>query len=135
MGREGEVCAFAPASVANVGCGFDIFGFALESPGDQVTARHHDGKGVRLATIRGDQGRLPRAAGENTAGVAVAAKSDSLPAKVTFLLTYSRDYFDISDHTKTKYSIGPFIHGSNPAVEFISIQMVRSNALAKSSSS
>ena len=33
------VTAFAPATVSNVGCGFDVLGFALEAPGDEVTAR------------------------------------------------------------------------------------------------
>ena len=33
------VTAFAPATVSNVACGFDVLGFALEHPGDEVTAR------------------------------------------------------------------------------------------------
>ena len=31
-----EIRVFAPASVANIGVGYDILGFALESPGDEV---------------------------------------------------------------------------------------------------
>ena len=31
--------AFAPATVSNVACGFDVLGFALNAPGDEVTAR------------------------------------------------------------------------------------------------
>ncbi|MCR9066255.1 MAG: homoserine kinase, partial [Cytophagales bacterium] len=27
---------FAPATVANVSCGFDIFGLAVDNPGDEV---------------------------------------------------------------------------------------------------
>ena len=27
---------FAPATVANVACGFDIFGFAIDVPGDEL---------------------------------------------------------------------------------------------------
>ena len=30
---------FAPATVANVACGFDILGFALDKPGDEIIAR------------------------------------------------------------------------------------------------
>ena len=33
------IAVFAPGSVSNVGCGFDVLGFALDSPGDEVTAR------------------------------------------------------------------------------------------------
>jgi homoserine kinase len=27
--------AFAPATVSNVACGFDVLGFALDAPGDR----------------------------------------------------------------------------------------------------
>jgi homoserine kinase len=67
------VRAFAPATVANVSCGFDIFGFAVESPGDEVKVTLRDGGGVRLTSIEGDGGRLPMDAEKNTAGVAIKA--------------------------------------------------------------
>ena len=54
------VTAFAPATVSNVACGFDVLGFALHSPGDEVTARLAPGGGVRIDEIVGDHGRLPR---------------------------------------------------------------------------
>jgi homoserine kinase len=66
------VTAFAPATVSNVACGFDVLGFALSAPGDEVTARFADG-GVRIEDITGDQGRLPRDAAKNTASVAAQA--------------------------------------------------------------
>ena len=67
-----SVTAFAPATVSNVACGFDVLGFALETPGDEVTARRAAG-GVRIADITGDAGRLPREASRNSAGVAAQA--------------------------------------------------------------
>jgi len=67
-----SVTAFAPATVSNVACGFDVLGFALETPGDEVTARRAAG-GVRIADITGDAGRLPREASRNSAGVAAHA--------------------------------------------------------------
>jgi homoserine kinase len=66
------VTAFAPATVSNVACGFDVLGFALESPGDEVTARLVP-SGVLIDDIIGDRGRLPRDATRNTAGVAAQA--------------------------------------------------------------
>jgi homoserine kinase len=66
------VTAFAPATVSNVACGFDVLGFALEAPGDEVTAAPA-ASGVRIEEITGDGGRLPRDAGRNTAGVAAQA--------------------------------------------------------------
>jgi homoserine kinase len=67
-----SVTAFAPATVSNVGCGFDVLGFALDAPGDEVTARF-DGDGVRIERIEGDGGRLPLDAAKNTAGIAAGA--------------------------------------------------------------
>lgn len=65
------VHAFAPATVSNVACGFDIFGFPLDSPGDEVIATLSSALGVQIKKITGDGGRLPREADKNTAGVAV----------------------------------------------------------------
>ena len=67
-----SVTAFAPATVSNVACGFDVLGFALHAPGDEVTARLV-ASGVSIEDISGDQGRLPRDATKNTAGVAAQA--------------------------------------------------------------
>jgi homoserine kinase len=74
---ERVVTAFAPATVSNVACGFDVLGFALEAPGDEVTAWFAS-DGVTIAGITGDGGRLPREASKNTAGVAAAALLRSL---------------------------------------------------------
>lgn len=63
--------AFAPATVANVSCGFDVFGFAVEQPGDEVTLTLTKTPGVMMTKIEGDGGRLPLEAAKNTAGVAV----------------------------------------------------------------
>src|SRR5215213_9394862 len=65
-----SVTAFGPATVSNVACGFDVLGFPLESPGDEVTATLAE-SGVRIDSILNDGGRLPREAARNTAGVAV----------------------------------------------------------------
>jgi homoserine kinase len=62
--------AFAPASVGNIGLGFDIMGLAIEQPGDEVIARLSNSPGVRISNITGAQGKLPLEAHLNTAGVA-----------------------------------------------------------------
>lgn len=61
---------FAPASVANVACGFDILGFALERPGDEIIARFADDPGLRITQITGAGGKLPYDIQKNTAGYA-----------------------------------------------------------------
>ncbi|MBT1709350.1 homoserine kinase [Fulvivirgaceae bacterium PWU5] len=66
-----SVRASAPATVANVSCGFDIFGFAVASPADEVVVTLTDKPGVVIREIVGDDGRLPLDASRNTSGVAV----------------------------------------------------------------
>jgi homoserine kinase len=66
-----SVKAFAPATVANVSCGFDIFGFAVEAPADEVEVTLTNKPGVIITRIEGDDGRLPLEAEKNTSGVAV----------------------------------------------------------------
>lgn len=68
-----SIRVFAPATIANVGPGFDVFGLALHEPGDEVIASISDKPGVRIRAITGDDGKLPLDAAKNTAGVAVAA--------------------------------------------------------------
>jgi homoserine kinase len=76
------VKAFAPATVANVSCGFDIFGFAVEQPGDEVTLTLAKEPGVRVIKIEGDAGRLPLDAQKNTASVAVISYLNALERNV-----------------------------------------------------
>src|SRR3989344_4175858 len=64
-----EIKVFAPATVANVGPGFDVFGFALGQPGDIITARKID-SGVRLTKISNP--RLPKEANKNCVSIAAA---------------------------------------------------------------
>lgn len=54
-----EVRVFAPATSANVACGYDILGFAVNEPGDEVTARLIDEPKVKLKKVSGDDGVLP----------------------------------------------------------------------------
>ncbi|MGE5350491.1 MAG: homoserine kinase [Acidobacteriota bacterium] len=71
-----EVRVFAPASVSNVACGFDVMGFAIDYPGDEVVLRLTDKPGVRIVKITGDGGKLPLNPEENTAGAPVIAMRD-----------------------------------------------------------
>jgi homoserine kinase len=68
-----EITAFAPATVANLGPGLDVLGLALAAPGDRVTARRVEGRGVTMAVVTGDGGALPLDPAKNTAGIAATA--------------------------------------------------------------
>ena len=65
--------AFAPASVGNIGVGFDILGHTIEGPGDRATVRRIDAHEVRIAEIRNNTVELPLDAAYNTAGAALIA--------------------------------------------------------------
>lgn len=65
------VKVFAPATVANVVCGFDVLGFAVNAPGDEVIMRVTDKPGVIISKITGDEGRLPLNPAKNTVSASV----------------------------------------------------------------
>jgi homoserine kinase len=73
-----RVRVFAPASVSNLGPGFDVLGLALPAPGDVVEAEWSDAPGVRIAAVTGDGGLLSTDPGVNVAGVAAASVVSAL---------------------------------------------------------
>lgn len=72
------VKAFSPASVGNVGVGFDILGHVIAGVGDTVSVRCIDEPVVRIAAIRGTTVDLPLDAPSNTAGAALIALREEL---------------------------------------------------------
>ncbi len=64
----GEIRVFCPATVANVSCGFDVLGLALEAVGDEMVVRESMVKGVKITKITGQE--LPLETEKNVAGVA-----------------------------------------------------------------
>ena len=104
---ERIVTAFAPATVSNVACGFDVLGFALEAPGDEVTARFappgtnaaspvspvnnvNNVNNVSIDAITGDNARLPLDALRNTAGVAAQALLTALGERRSVVLSIAK---------------------------------------------
>lgn len=73
-----ESSAFAPASVGNIGVGFDILGHTINGPGDRATVRRIETRGVRIAAIRNANVDLPFDAERNTAGASLIAMRDTL---------------------------------------------------------
>ena len=66
-----SIKVFAPATVANVVCGFDVLGFAVNAPGDEVVMRKVEKPGISITKITGDDGRLPLDAAKNTVSASV----------------------------------------------------------------
>ena len=73
-----RVEAYAPASVANLGVGFDILGLALCGLGDRAIVEWHEAPELVIGDIRGDGGRLPRDPAQNVATVAARALLEHL---------------------------------------------------------
>jgi len=78
MTTSSKISVFASATVANVACGFDSLGFAINEPGDIVTVSPGTTDQSRIISITGDEGRLPVSMQKNTAGVAIFAMMQEL---------------------------------------------------------
>ncbi|WP_353139754.1 homoserine kinase [Pseudopedobacter sp.] len=70
MSRK-SIKVFSPATVANVVCGFDILGFAVNEPGDELYMELCDEPGVVITSIEGDEGKLPLDPDKNTVSACV----------------------------------------------------------------
>lgn len=66
--KENEIKVFCPATVANISCGFDVLGVALDAVGDEMTIRKVAKKGIKITKITGQD--LPMETLNNVAGVA-----------------------------------------------------------------
>ena len=71
---------FAPATVANVSCGFDSLGFAVDTIGDEMTFTKTSEKGVKITNITGAD--LPYDLDKNAASAVI--KKILLDAKADF---------------------------------------------------
>ncbi len=90
-----ELKVFAPATVANLSCGFDVLGCCLDTVGDEMIIRKNQLNEVRITRITGQD--LPKDIEKNVAGVAVTALLENLE---------SSQGFDIEIHKKIKPGSG-----------------------------
>ncbi|MCL4146981.1 UNVERIFIED_CONTAM: hypothetical protein GTU68_060383 [Idotea baltica] len=75
---------FAPATVANVSCGFDIFGLAVDNPGDEVILSKRTDDKIVIQSITGDEGKLTKDPEKNTVTVPILRYLDKLQNKQGF---------------------------------------------------
>ncbi|MEM9362372.1 MAG: homoserine kinase [Bacteroidota bacterium] len=90
-----EIKVFCPATIANLSCGFDVLGVALDTVGDEMIVRKTTEVGIGIAKITGQD--LPLQTEKNVAGVAGLA------------LLEKSDYtggFEIEIHKKIKPGSG-----------------------------
>ena len=72
-----SIKAFAPATVANVGCGYDVLGFALEEYGDELTLTERKDDQLVIGIIQGVSG-IPLDPAKNVASVTIRAILEEL---------------------------------------------------------
>lgn len=73
--------AFAPATVANLGVGFDILGLAIHGMGDTAVVEFQDSPEIVITDIQGDNGKLPRTEDQNVASVSARALLNEMGEK------------------------------------------------------
>lgn len=84
-----KVKIIAPATVANLVCGFDILGMALEAPGDSMELELIDEPVIRIRHTDGYG--LPEEPERNVAGAALQALMDEYPEKIGFNLVVNKN--------------------------------------------
>ncbi|MFA7565379.1 MAG: homoserine kinase [Candidatus Neomarinimicrobiota bacterium] len=118
-----SVTVFAPATVANVACGFDIFGFAVNEPGDVAKVTLRENPGVEITRITGDNGKLPRTAEKNTAGFTALRYLETIQ---------SQQGVSIELHKKMPLSSGLGSSAASAVAVLFAINTLFDNRLTKS---
>ena len=83
MSIPARIRVYAPATLSNLGPGFDVLGLAVEQPGDYVEAEWSDTRGVEIVEVRGDTGRLTTDPIRNVVGIAATAALQAFDARKT----------------------------------------------------
>lgn len=86
-----SITVTAPASVSNIGCGFDVMGFAINLVSDELTlsiAKGHND--IKFRNIVGDSGRLSRDIKKNTCTIAIKSLLDSRNIKTGLNLSLKK---------------------------------------------
>ena len=77
-----EVTVHAPATIANVGCGFDVLGLCLTAPYDTVRLTRREQPGLSIRHV--DDYDLPTDPNRNVAGAALLALLRAVPEPLGF---------------------------------------------------
>jgi len=85
-----SIKVFAPGSVSNVGCGFDILGFAIDGIGDEMIISKNDSNKIHIKRIEGYE-NLPTEPSKNVASVAIQAMLDNLGSNQGFDLEIKKN--------------------------------------------
>ncbi|HZW65155.1 MAG TPA: homoserine kinase [Hanamia sp.] len=84
-----EIKVLAPATIANLVCGFDILGMALKEPYDEMTLAFKDEPGITI--VHTDEFELPEEPEQNVSGVALQSLMEEYNKPVGFNLTIHKN--------------------------------------------
>ena len=79
-----RISLFAPASIANISCGFDVLGLCLDNVGDLMHLQKSNTPGLQITEIKGQN--LPLQTEKNVAGVAALALLEAYKKPIGFKL-------------------------------------------------
>src|SRR4249919_2019328 len=82
MANDEKIIIHSPATVANLVCGFDVLGMALEAPGDRMEMRLLDEP--RVVVTSRDGFPLPTDPAQNTAGAPLLAMIEEMGQPLGF---------------------------------------------------
>ena len=89
LDRNKVVKIHSPATVANMVCGFDVLGFAVNEPYDEMQIRFSDTPGITI--INDDEYNLPTEPEKNVAGAALIALMEEIEPGIGFELTIKKN--------------------------------------------
>ncbi len=112
---EKTITIKAPATIANLVCGFDILGLALEEPYDVMTLTRKDSPGLTIKHI--DEYGLPEKPEDNVAGAALLALMEVYETKLGFELTIDKRIKPGSGLGSSAASAAGAVYAANKLIE------------------
>lgn len=89
LDKDRVVKIHSPATVANMVCGFDVLGFAVNEPYDEMQIRFSETPGITI--INDDEYNLPTDPEKNVAGAALIAMMEEIEPGFGFELTIKKN--------------------------------------------
>ncbi|MFC2079868.1 homoserine kinase [Bacteroidota bacterium] len=88
MEEKKEVTVYCPATVSNVGPGFDLLGFALEEPGDELIVRRNNEGKLKIIDLSG--AGLPEDPKKNIAAISANALLEDTGTDAGFDIVFTK---------------------------------------------
>jgi homoserine kinase len=119
-----SVLVHSPATLSNLGCGFDVLGLGLEAPYDAIRVTRTAEPGVRIRHL--DPYNLPTDPARNVAGVALLALLRAVPAGIGFEVEITKGIMPGSGVGSSAASAVGAVVGANALLDqpFTKMQLV-----------